>query len=398
MGSSLAGNQILSTFTGLLKTTDTSGLNGTLRTISDAVGTDSALQVSTLAVYSTGTLGATGAVTFLSTLNVTGIATLSSALNVAGNLAIATNKFTVASATGNTVVAGTLNVTGNVSGSQGVTARSFTANDVAGTTALSGALTVGTTSTFTGQATFNGLVFFNGAVTFNAAFNVSTLTVSTSSSLATATAASLVTSSFLTVGTTLTVSGNANVTGNLTITGNITGNGNVTIGDAGGADNLTLNAATWTTPNVPTATFDASADFIFIRDVSDSNRVKLVTAASVAGARFSSGNVAISGITIGSPSVSGNWSRTQIPDRAQFWLVCKTAHSGFLVGDRIPVSNVYVSGGGEPFFQNHFNDSGWALYRVSYAATPEIKVALTGVPLTFNLSNWDFIAIAEWLS
>jgi hypothetical protein len=181
------------------------------------------------------------------------------------------------------------------------------------------------------------------------------------------------------------------------VTGNITGNGNVTIGDASG-DSLILNAATWTTPNIPTVTFDAASDFLLIRDASDSNRVKLVSGTSLAGVVFNSGNIAISGITIVSPSISGNWSRTQIPDRAQFWFRCKTAHSGFLVGDRIPVSSVYVSGGGEPFFQNQFNDSGWALYRVSYTATPEIKVALTGVPLTFNLSNWDFIAIAEWLS
>jgi len=391
MGSSLAGNQILSTFTGLLKTADTTGLSGTLRTVSDAVGTDSALQVSTLAVYSTGTLGATGAVTFLSTLNVTGIATLSSALNVAGNLAIATNRFTVAAATGNTVVAGTLNVSGacvftstgnfsgNLSTAQRMTCRELVQNDAAANSSFAGTLTASGSFNSTGTSTFSGGVVFNSLVTFASGISATSLTATNNSTLASATASSM------------------QVNGSLTVTGNITGNGNVTIGDASG-DSLILNAATWTTPNIPTVTFDAASDFLLIRDASDSNRVKLVSGTSLAGVVFNSGNIAISGITIGSPSISGNWSRTQIPDRAQFWFRCKTAHSGFLVGDRIPVSSVYVSGGGEPFFQNQFNDSGWALYRVSYTATPEIKVALTGVPLTFNLSNWDFIAIAEWLS
>ena len=397
MGSSLAANQILSTYAGVLKTSDTSGLNATLRSVSDGVGTDSALQVSTLAVYSTGTLGATGAVTFLSTLNVTGIATLSSALNVAGNLAIATNKFTVAAASGNTVVAGTLNVagafvststgsfSGNLSTSQTLTCRQLTQNDAAASSSFAGTLTASGNFNASGTSTFSGSVVFNSLVSFVGGVSASSLTATSTSTLASATASSL------------TVTGAASVTGNLSVTGNITGNGNVTIGDAG-ADSLTLNAATWTTPNLPTATLDAANDFILIRDVSDSNRVKLVTAASISGQVFSSGNIAISGITTVSPSVSGNWSQVQMPDRAQFWFRCKTAHSGFLVGDRIPVSSVYVSGGGEPFFQNHYNDSGWALYRVSYTATPEIKVALTGVPLTFNLSNWDFLAIAEWLS
>lgn len=391
MGSSLAGNQILATFTGLLKTADTSVLNGTLRTVSDSVGTDSALQVSTLAVYSTGTLGATGAVTFLSTLNVTGIATLSSALNVAGNLAIATNRFTVAAATGNTVVAGTLNVSGacvfsstgtfsgNLSTAQRMTCRELVQNDAAANSSFAGTLTASGSFNSTGTSTFSGSVVFNSLVTFASGISATSLTATNNSTLGSATASSM------------------QVNGSLTVTGNITGNGNVTIGDASG-DSLTLNAATWTTPNIPTVTFDAANDFLLIRDASDSNRVKLVSGTSLAGVVFNSGNIAISGITIGSPSISGNWSRTQIPDRAQFWFRCKTAHSGFLVGDRIPVSSVYVSGGGEPFFQNQFNDSGWALYRVSYAAIPEIKVALTGVPLTFNLSNWDFIAIAEWLS
>lgn len=59
--------------------------------------------------------------------------TCASTLGLAGNFAIATNKFTVAASTGNTVVGGTLSVTG--------------------------------TSTFTGAATFTGGVTFNGGIT-----------------------------------------------------------------------------------------------------------------------------------------------------------------------------------------------------------------------------------------
>jgi hypothetical protein len=60
-----------------------------------------------------GTLGVTGAATLSSTLGVTGAATLSSTAAVTGNFAVNTDKFTVAAASGNTLVAGTLAVTGN---------------------------------------------------------------------------------------------------------------------------------------------------------------------------------------------------------------------------------------------------------------------------------------------
>ncbi|MDP9246209.1 MAG: hypothetical protein M3O64_06080, partial [Chloroflexota bacterium] len=55
---------------------------------------------------------ATGNTTIAGTLGVTGAGTFSSTLGVTGDFAVATNKFTVAAATGNTLVAGTLTVTG----------------------------------------------------------------------------------------------------------------------------------------------------------------------------------------------------------------------------------------------------------------------------------------------
>jgi hypothetical protein len=56
------------------------------------------------------TIAITGNETVSGTLGVTGATTLSSTLAVTGNVAVATNKFTVTAASGNTLVAGTLTV------------------------------------------------------------------------------------------------------------------------------------------------------------------------------------------------------------------------------------------------------------------------------------------------
>jgi hypothetical protein len=130
MGTPLTGSTVASTYTSLLKTTDNAALTASLRTISDGNGNDSALQISSAGVASTGTLSVTGAASLssLSTsgnitvggnLVVTGTTTLSAGLSVPGTLSCTGNfevgaaKFTVAAASGNTVVAGTLDVTGN---------------------------------------------------------------------------------------------------------------------------------------------------------------------------------------------------------------------------------------------------------------------------------------------
>jgi cytoskeletal protein CcmA (bactofilin family) len=66
-----------------------------------------------------GTLGVSGATTLDSSLNVSGATTLDSSLdvsgvtNIGGNLNIGTNKFTIASDSGDTVIAGTLDVSGD---------------------------------------------------------------------------------------------------------------------------------------------------------------------------------------------------------------------------------------------------------------------------------------------
>lgn len=69
------------------------------------------------------------AVTCSTTLTSTGAFVASSTANVVGNFSVATNKFTVAAASGNTLVAGTLNVTG--------------ASTLTGAATLTGGFTVG---------------------------------------------------------------------------------------------------------------------------------------------------------------------------------------------------------------------------------------------------------------
>lgn len=98
------------------------------------------------------------------TMAVTGTSSLA-ALNMSGDLAIATNKFTVAAASGNTLIAGTLGVTGNTSltgtlgvngdvrfgdsGSSYFTVAAATGNTVvAGTLGVSGAVALGANASF----------------------------------------------------------------------------------------------------------------------------------------------------------------------------------------------------------------------------------------------------------
>ena len=116
-----------------------------------------------------GTLGVTG-VTTLSSLNVTG------ATGIDGNFDINTNKFTVASSTGNTAIAGTLAVTGatGIDGNFDINTNKFTVNatsgntTVAGTLGVTGATTVGGTLGVTGQITGNVTGNLTGDVTGNA--------------------------------------------------------------------------------------------------------------------------------------------------------------------------------------------------------------------------------------
>ena len=231
MGTPLTGSSVASTYTGLLKNTDNSTVGASLKAISDGSGNDSALQISNAAV------------------------------NTTGDFSVATNKLTVASASGNTAVAGTLGVTGATNLSSLATSGAATiggALNVTGATTLTGNLAVPGNLAVTGTSTLTG----NTAVT-------GTLGVTGASTLA-----SVGVTGAATVGTTL------GVTGNTTLTGDLAANGNTTLGNAG-TDTLTLNSDNITAPNISTVTVDLAADKVLITDTSDSSKVKVVTASSL---------------------------------------------------------------------------------------------------------------------
>jgi len=92
------------------------------------------------------TVGFAQAATALTMGATTGTSTVRNALAVTGDVAVATNKFTVASASGNTAIAGTLGVTGNT--------------------------TVGGTFSVTGLASFPGGISVTGTERFTGRFDV----------------------------------------------------------------------------------------------------------------------------------------------------------------------------------------------------------------------------------
>ena len=283
MGTPLTGSSVASTYTALLKTTDNAVLSGSLRTISDGGGNDSALQLSTAGVASTGTLAVTGA-TNLSTLSTSGNVSIGGALSVTGNLSVPgtlsstgnfsvnTNKFTVNATSGNTTVLGTLGVTGATSLSS---------------LSTSGAATVGTTLGVTGNFSVNSTQFTVAAATGNTVV-AGTLNVTGASVLGSLSSSTLTVSglsqvaeldalSDTTVGGTLGVTGATTVT-SITANGNATLNADTTIGNAN-TDVLTINSNNVTLPNITAATIDYSNDTVLIRDQNDSNKLRSATMA-----------------------------------------------------------------------------------------------------------------------
>ncbi len=252
MGTPLTGSTVASTYTSLLKTTDNAALTASLRTISDGNGNDSALQISSAGVASTGTLAVTGAASLssLSTsgnitvggnLVVTGTTTLSAGLSVpgtlscTGNFSVNTNKFTVDATSGNASVLGTLGVTGATSLSS---------------LSTSGAATVGTTLGVTGNFEVGAAKFTVAAASGNTA-----------------------------------VAGTLDVAGNTAITGDLSVNGNTTIGNASG-DSFTVTAGTVAINNLPSKATPVNADTVIIRDSAASNAVKTATISAVSPVRF----------------------------------------------------------------------------------------------------------------
>jgi hypothetical protein len=137
-----------------------------------------------------GTLAVTGAATLSSTL-AAGNTTVTGTLAASGNVAINTDKFTVAAASGNTVIAGTAAIAGNVA----VNTDKFTVAAASGNTLVAGTLAVTGASTLTGALTANNAagvtaknsckaaVYFttngSGTVTIVNQFNVASVSAAT---------------------------------------------------------------------------------------------------------------------------------------------------------------------------------------------------------------------------
>jgi hypothetical protein len=106
-----------------------------------------------------------------------GATSITGTLGVSGDVAVNTNKFTVAATSGNTVIAGTLGVTGatTLSSTLGVTGATTLAS-----AAITGNETVGGTLGVTGATTLSGTSAHGGASTFSSTVNVTGATTLTS--------------------------------------------------------------------------------------------------------------------------------------------------------------------------------------------------------------------------
>jgi hypothetical protein len=254
MGIPLTGSSVASTYTGLLKNSDNSTVGATLKAISDGSGNDSALQVSNAAV------------------------------NTTGDFSVATNKLTVAAASGNTAVAGTLAVTGATNLSSLATSGAATiggALNVTGATTLTGNLTVPGNLAVTGTSTLTGATAVTGTLGVTGASTLASVGVTGAATVGTtlgvtgvSTLASAVVTGAATVGTTLGVTGNATLAANLTV------NGDTTLGSAP-ADLVVILSDQITVPNILSATIDLAADKVLITDANDSSKVKVVPASSL---------------------------------------------------------------------------------------------------------------------
>lgn len=277
MGTPLTGSSVASTYTGLLKSSDNSALTSVLKAVGDGSGIDSALQLSTSAVNTTGDFSvgstkltvaaASGNTVVGGTLTVTGATSLSGNLAIPGNLSV-TGTSTL---TGATSVVSTLAVTGATSLSSLSTSGAATIGTTLGVTGAStlaslgvtGAATVGTTLGVTGATTLAS-VGVTGAATVGTTLGVTGAT----------TLASVGVTGAATVGTTLDVTGAATLSNNLTV------NGNTTIGNAG-ADLLTINANEVTLPNLTNVTVDLANDKVLITDANDSSKLRSIAASAL---------------------------------------------------------------------------------------------------------------------
>ena len=294
MGTALTGSTVASTYTGLLKTTDSATLTSSLKAICDGSGTDSALQLSTQAVNTSGDFSvatnkltvasASGNTAVAGTLGVTGATTLSSTLGVTGATTLASVAVTGAATAASVATTGNISTSaGNISAPAG-TITSYGAisqtqagqnNSLAGNLAVTGNLNVTGVTTLSGNVSLPG----NLAVTGDFAVNTNKFNVAASSGN------TLVAGTLGVTGTTsvaaINASGNASITGTLGVTaattlGDLSTTGNTVIGNAG-TDTLDISSDNITVPNLTPVTLDQANDKLLILDATDS-KVRLAAA------------------------------------------------------------------------------------------------------------------------
>ena len=175
-----------------------------------------------------GTLGVTG-ITTLTTLNL-GSLTSTGAANIGGSLIVNTNKFSVASASGNTDIAGTLDVQGAtvIDDTLNVTQNvDFDADlNVDGNLQLDGTFTLDSTSLFK-----DNIVLKGSTKTLKLQNGSSTTKIELQSTSGNIIAGGLTTTNSLDVTTNTTIGGTLGVTGQITgnITGDLTGTADKTL-------------------------------------------------------------------------------------------------------------------------------------------------------------------------
>lgn len=192
-----------------------------------------------------GTMGITGATT-LTSLTASGVADLQSTLTLGGNFSINTNKFVVASSTGNTDIAGALDVTGttelgvlNADNNVDFSGTSIAISNSNSTTNVSGIMRILKSSDSTGYNNTSAAFYTAGGASISKRLNVGgNFMVGGSGGVKTtitATNGNISTDGTLNVAQATTIGGTLGVTGQ--ITGNLTGD---VTGTATNADNIDI--------------------------------------------------------------------------------------------------------------------------------------------------------------
>jgi len=403
MGSTLTGSTVASTYTGLLKTSDTGAINSTLKTISDGSGNDSALQLSTTSVNIAAASGNfTIATDKLTVAGASGNTAVAGTLSATGNFAINTNKFNVTATTGNFSAAGNASITGSASVNGDISTNGrvvlngnygVNQNSASGSNSFAGPVTFSNTTTFSASPVFSTNVTFNNNVTING-----TATLAGVSALNGNITLGDAAGDTITVNGTPTFNAAATFAGAATFTGAATFNGNVTIG-SDATDTLSINAAF----NPSTVTL-ASEDFFLIQDVSDSNKIKKVATSDVQTYKkfvSSEYNIPSSGPTVNTDNILtipiSSTGLGGTPDIVIPQLVCKIANNGYSVGDIINFDQCW-SGDYAPVYGLSFSGANIVLNRMTwsglwdgYGNTPG---SLSYIRVDLNPTKWKARIVA----